>query len=51
VIARRVQVSAWFGDGQVAVTGGLEAGVRVVTAGAAQLDAATPVSAWVGAIR
>lgn len=49
--AHRVQVSAWLGDGEVAITGGIEAGAQVVTAGAAQLDNATPVAAWVGAIR
>jgi membrane fusion protein, multidrug efflux system len=50
-VAHRVQVSAWMGDGEVAITGGVEAGAEVVTAGAAQLDATTPVAAWVGAIR
>lgn len=50
-VAHRVQVSAWLGDGEVAITGGIEAGAQVVTAGAAQLDATTPVAAWVGAIR
>jgi multidrug efflux system membrane fusion protein len=50
-VAHPVQVSAWLGDGGVAVTGGVEAGAEIVTAGAAQLDAATPVVAWVGAIR
>ncbi len=46
-----VSVAAWRGDGQVAITGGVPDGVQVVTAGAALLDAATPVTAWVGAIR
>jgi multidrug efflux system membrane fusion protein len=50
-VAHRVQVSAWLGDGEVAVSGGIEAGAQVVTAGAAQLDATTPVAAWVGATR
>jgi membrane fusion protein, multidrug efflux system len=50
-VAHRVQVSAWLGDGEVAITGGIESGAQVVTAGAAQLDATTPVAAWVGAIR
>jgi multidrug efflux system membrane fusion protein len=49
--AHHVQVSAWMGDGEVAITGGIAAGAQVVTAGAAQLDAATPVAAWVGALR
>jgi multidrug efflux system membrane fusion protein len=51
VIARRVQVSAWLGDGEVLVSDGVEPGAQVVTAGASQLDTATPVAAWVGAIR
>ena len=46
-----VNVAAWRGDGQVAITGGVVDGVQVITAGAALLDAATPVTAWVGAIR
>ena len=50
-VAHRIQVSAWLGDGEVAVTGGIETGAEIVTAGAAQLDATTPVAAWVGAIR
>jgi multidrug efflux system membrane fusion protein len=50
-VSRRVTISAWLSDGEVAITGGLEAGAQVVTAGASQLDAATPVTAWVGAIR
>jgi multidrug efflux pump subunit AcrA (membrane-fusion protein) len=50
-IPHHVQMSAWLGDGEVAITGGVEAGAQVVTAGAAQLDAATPVAAWVGATR
>jgi membrane fusion protein, multidrug efflux system len=50
-IAHRVQVSAWLGDGEAAIINGVEPGAQVVTAGAAQLDAATPVAAWVGAIR
>jgi RND family efflux transporter MFP subunit len=50
-VARRVQVAAWLGDGDVAVSGGVEPGAQVVTAGASQLDAATPVTAWAGAIR
>jgi multidrug efflux pump subunit AcrA (membrane-fusion protein) len=51
VVAHKVQVAAWLGDGEVAIAGGVEAGARVVTAGAPLLDAATPVAAWVGAIR
>ena len=50
-VAYPIQVSAWSGDGEVAITGGIEAGAQVVTAGAAQLDATTPVAAWVGPIR
>jgi RND family efflux transporter MFP subunit len=50
-VARRVQIAAWLGDGEVAVSGGIDAGEQVVTAGASQLDAATPVIAWAGAIR
>ena len=50
-VARRVQVAAWLGDGDVAVSAGVNAGEQVVTAGASQLDAATPVIAWAGAIR
>ncbi|HEX2944298.1 MAG TPA: efflux RND transporter periplasmic adaptor subunit [Rhodopila sp.] len=46
-----VQVAAWRGDGQVAITDGLHPGDQVVTAGASQLDAATPVTAWAGTIR
>jgi multidrug efflux system membrane fusion protein len=50
-VAHRVQVTAWLGDGEVAIASGIEPGAQVVTAGAAQLDGATPVAAWVGAIR
>ena len=50
-VAHRVRVFAWLGDGEVVVTDGVAAGAQVVTAGASQLDAATPVSAWAGAIR
>ncbi len=50
-VAHRVQVSAWLGDGEVAIADGVEADAQIVTAGAAQLDATTPVVAWVGAIR
>jgi RND family efflux transporter MFP subunit len=46
-----VHVVGYRGDGQVAVTQGIVVGDRVVTAGASQLDAATPVTVWVGAIR
>lgn len=49
--AHQVAVSAWLGDGEVAITSGVTQGAQVVTAGASQLDAATPVIAWVGAIR
>lgn len=50
-VRHSVQVAAWRGDGQVVVSGGLQPGDKVVTAGASQLDAATPVAAWAGAIR
>ncbi len=50
-VAHRVQVSGWSGDGLVAVTGGVAQGAQVVTAGAALLDARTPVTAWAGALR
>ena len=46
-----VQVSAWRGDGQVAITGGVSNGAKVVTAGATLLDASTPVTAWAGPTR
>jgi multidrug efflux system membrane fusion protein len=46
-----VTVAAWLGDGEVAIGGGVPEGAQVVTAGASQLDAATPVTAWAGAIR
>ena len=55
-VARRarphaVKIAAWTGDGDVAVSSGIDSGAQVVTAGAALLDTATPVTAWVGAIR
>nr|WP_294560561.1 efflux RND transporter periplasmic adaptor subunit [uncultured Rhodopila sp.] len=50
-VAHPVQVSAWRGDGQVAISGGVPGGAQVVTAGAALLDPAMPVSAWAGAVR
>ncbi len=50
-VAHPVRVAAWLGDGEVVITDGLAAGTQVVTAGAAQLDAAMPVTAWAGAIR
>jgi membrane fusion protein, multidrug efflux system len=50
-VAHPVQVAAWLGDGDVAIGAGVKSGDEVVTAGAAQLDAGTPVTAWVGAIR
>jgi membrane fusion protein, multidrug efflux system len=50
-VAHPVQVTGWLGDGQVAISGGVKDGAQVVTAGAALLDAATPVTAWAGAVR
>ena len=50
-VARPIKVFGWLGDGEVAVSGGVADGAPVVTAGAALLDAATPVTAWAGAIR
>ncbi len=50
-VAHPVQVAAWLGDGQVAISGGVAAGAQVVTAGAALLDPAMPISAWAGAVR
>lgn len=47
---RRVQVAAYEADDAVVVTSGLAAGEAVVTAGASQLDAETPVTAWRGPI-
>ena len=47
----RCRCRAWLGDGQVAISGGVPDGAQVVTAGAALLDAAMPVSAWAGAVR
>ena len=44
-------IATWLGDGEVAISGGVAAGAQVVTAGASQLDAAMPVTAWAGAIR
>ncbi len=49
--AHPVEVAAWTGDGQVAVTGGVAQGDQVVTAGASLLDAATPVTVWAGTVR
>ncbi len=49
-VAHKVSVLAWNGDGQAAIGGGVADGMQVVTAGAAQLDASTPVIAWTGAI-
>jgi multidrug efflux pump subunit AcrA (membrane-fusion protein) len=46
-----VTVAGWLGDGEVAITGGVPEGAQVVTAGASQLDAAMPVTAWAGAVR
>lgn len=48
---RRVKVAGYREDGQVAVSEGLRAGEEVVTAGAALLDPAMPVVAWVGPAR
>jgi RND family efflux transporter MFP subunit len=50
-VSRPVTVAGWLGDGDVAITGGVDNGALVVTAGAALLDAATPVTAWAGAFR
>jgi RND family efflux transporter MFP subunit len=50
-VAHPVQVSSWRGDGSVAISGGVDDGAQVVTAGAALLDSAMPVSAWAGAVR
>ncbi len=50
-VAYPVTIQAWRGDGQVLITGGVADGATVITAGAALLDAATPVTAWAGAIR
>jgi membrane fusion protein, multidrug efflux system len=49
--AQRVQVAAWSGSGEVAIEQGVANGMQVVTAGAALLDAGTPVTAWAGAMR
>lgn len=49
--AHPVTIAAWLGDGEVAIAGGVPEGAQVVTAGASQLDAAMPVTAWAGAIR
>jgi RND family efflux transporter MFP subunit len=50
-VARRVHVAAWLGNGDVAVSDGVEPDAQVVTAGASQLDDATPVEAWAGTTR
>jgi RND family efflux transporter MFP subunit len=50
-VAHPVRVSAWLGEGDVAVIDGIAEGSEVVTAGAALLDADTPVAAWAGAAR
>ncbi len=50
-VAHPVQVATWSGNGDVAISGGVESGAQVVTGGAALLDASMPVTAWVGAIR
>jgi len=49
--AHPVMVAGWLGDGEVPISGGVPDGAQVVTAGASLLDAATPVTAWAGAIR
>jgi multidrug efflux system membrane fusion protein len=49
--AHPVAIAGWLGDGEVAISDGVAEGAQVVTAGASQLDAATPVTAWAGAIR
>ena len=46
-----VQVATWRGDGQVAITGGVADGAKVVTAGAALLDVSVPVTVWPGTMR
>lgn len=51
VSLRSVSISGWRGDDQVAVTAGITAGEQVVTAGASELDAGTPVFAWAGTER
>jgi len=50
-VAHPVKVATWLGDGEVSISSGVDSGAQVVTAGAALLDASTPVTAWVGAIR
>ena len=46
-----VRIAAWLGDGQVAISDGVPAGAQVITAGASQVDANTPLVAWAGARR
>lgn len=46
-----VHIGAWTSDGRAAITDGVASGDQVITAGASLLDAATPVTAWAGAIR
>lgn len=50
-VLHRVQVARWSGDGQAVITSGIADGDQVVTAGASQLDPATPITAWAGATR
>jgi membrane fusion protein, multidrug efflux system len=50
-VRRLVTIAGYREDGQVAVSDGLKAGDRVVTAGAASLDTALPVIAWGGPVR
>jgi RND family efflux transporter MFP subunit len=48
---RRIGLAAYRGDGTMAVLSGLGAGELVVTAGATEIDADMPVTAWQGAAR
>jgi multidrug efflux system membrane fusion protein len=50
-IAHQVKIASWLGDGDVAISAGVDNGMQVVTAGATLLDSNTPVTAWAGAIR
>jgi RND family efflux transporter MFP subunit len=49
--AQPVEVSAWQGDGQIAIVSGIKPGDQVVTAGASGVDATMPLVAWAGASR
>jgi RND family efflux transporter MFP subunit len=50
-VAHPVRVRRWLGDGAVEISDGVAAGALVVTAGASQIDAAVPVTAWQGTVR